>query len=58
MATHSCVESTVRDAADRGFIVEVASDACAAADRAAHQASLNSMSLIARIATVQEILAG
>jgi nicotinamidase-related amidase len=57
VATHSCVESTVRDAADRGFAVEVAADACAAADRAVHQASLASMSLIARIATVQEILA-
>lgn len=58
VATHSTVESTVRDAADRGFCVTVASDACAAADRAAHRASLASMSLIASIGTVAEALAG
>lgn len=56
VATHSVVESTVRDAADRGFAVQVAADACAAADVAAHQASLASMSLIAQVATVDAVL--
>lgn len=56
VATHSVVESTVRDAADRGFVVHVAADACAAADRAAHQAALNSMSLIANVSSVAKVL--
>lgn len=49
VATHSVVESTVRDAADRGFEVWVAADACAAADRSVHQAALASMRLIADV---------
>lgn len=57
VATHSVVESTVRDAADRGFEVRVAADACAAADPAAHQASLASMALIAQVSTVDAVLA-
>ena len=56
VATHSVVESTVRDAADRGFEVWVAADACAAADASAHQAALASMALIARITTVDSLL--
>ncbi len=56
VATHSVVESTVRDAADRGYLVRVAADACAAADPAAHQAALNSMALIADVSDVQTIL--
>ncbi len=58
VATHSVVESTVRDAADRGFVVRVAADACAAADPQAHQAALNSMALIADVSDVDTILAG
>ncbi|MCK9511979.1 MAG: cysteine hydrolase [Pigmentiphaga sp.] len=57
VATHSVVESTVRDAADRGYVVHVAADACAAADRQAHQAALNSMALIANVSQVDAILA-
>ncbi|MBO9329809.1 isochorismatase [Achromobacter sp. HZ01] len=56
VATHSVVEGTVRHAADIGFDVMVAQDACAAADPAAHQASLASMRLIARIGTVADAL--
>lgn len=52
VATHSVVEGTTRDAADRGFEVLVAADACAAADPQVHQASLASMALIARITDV------
>lgn len=55
VATHSVVESTVRDAADRGYAVSVAADACAAGDRSAHAASLSSMSLIAQISAVQDV---
>jgi nicotinamidase-related amidase len=53
VATHSVVESTVRDAADRGFEVFVASDACSAGSPAVHKASLASMSLMAEITDVQ-----
>lgn len=49
VATHSVVESTVRHAVDMGFEVDVAADACSAADLSVHRASLHSMSLIARI---------
>lgn len=56
VATHSVVESTVRDAVDRGFDVTVLSDACAAAQPAIHLASLESMRLIASISDVPGIL--
>lgn len=52
VATHSVVEGSVREAADKGFEVVVAEDACSAGTPAIHQASLYSMSLIAEISTV------
>lgn len=54
VATHSVVESTVRDAADRGFEVSVLADVCAAADPAAHQAALASMRLIADVVSLDD----
>ena len=57
VATHSVVESTVRHAADMGFDVWVAADACAAAETAVHEAALASMRLIASVATVADCLA-
>jgi len=57
VATHSVVENTVRDAADRGFEVRVASDACAAAAPDAHEAALRAMALVAEIGDVAEALA-
>ena len=56
VATHSVVEGTVRDAADRGFEVWVAADACAAASPTTHQSALDSMALVASIATVRDAL--
>ncbi|MNP05606.1 Isochorismatase family protein YecD [compost metagenome] len=56
VATHSVVESTVRHAVDCGFEVMVAQDACAAANPATHQASLQSMGLIAEVAEVNQAL--
>lgn len=56
VATHSVVEGTVRHAADIGFSVMVAQDACASADPAVHAASLASMRLIAQTGTVDEAL--
>jgi nicotinamidase-related amidase len=57
VATHSVVEGTVRDAADRGFEVAVAADACACADQSAHTAALSSMALIAEVSNVDDLLA-
>lgn len=48
VATHSVVESTVRHAVDMGYRVTVPAEACGA-PLETHQASLKSMSLIARI---------
>lgn len=56
VATHSVVENTVRDAADRGFDVRVAADACAAAAPGVHDAALRSMALVAVIGDVAEAL--
>lgn len=52
VATHSVVESTVRDAADRGLEVTVVADACTAAQPDTHEAAIKSMALMARITTV------
>ncbi|MNT85352.1 Isochorismatase family protein YecD [compost metagenome] len=54
VATHSVVEGTVRHAADIGFDVMVAEDACASADLAVHEASLASMRLIAQTGSVAQ----
>ena len=56
VATHSVVESTVRHAVDCGYRVVVPADACASADPAVHQASLNSMSLIANVTSVSQLM--
>ena len=56
VATHSVVEGTVRHAADIGFNVMVAEDACASADPAVHDASLASMRLIAQTGSVAEAM--
>lgn len=57
VSTHSVVENTVRDAADQGFDVRVAADACAAAAPGVHAAALRSMALVATIGDVAEALA-
>ena len=56
VATHSVVEGTVRHAADIGFSVMVAQDACASAEPTVHEASLASMRLIAQTGTVEQAL--
>jgi biuret amidohydrolase len=55
VATHSTVEMTVRHAVDLGYTATVAADACACADRRQHDASLESMRLLAAISTVADI---
>lgn len=55
--TDACVESSARHAAERGFQVHVAEDACAAWEEAFHTASLANLSrYFARIASTAEIL--
>lgn len=54
ISTHSAVEHAARHAADIGFDVIVAEDACCSATRQTHDASLASMSLIATIMTTAE----
>lgn len=55
VATHSVVESTVRDAAELGYEVDVVADACAAAQLSTHDAALASMALMAQVITVQDV---
>ncbi|NYE25175.1 nicotinamidase-related amidase [Pigmentiphaga litoralis] len=57
ISTHSAVEHAARHAADIGFDVIVAEDACCSATRATHEASLASMSLIATIMTTADAVA-
>lgn len=57
VATHSVVEGTVRDAADRGYEIWVAADACSAATSSSHQGALENMALLASISTVQNSFA-
>lgn len=58
VATHSAVEHTARHAADVGYEVVVAADACTAGDPVLHEASLRTLALhVERVATVEEILA-
>ena len=55
--TDACVESSARHAAERGFQVHVADDACAAWEEAFHAKSLANLSrYFARIASTAEIL--
>lgn len=57
VATHSAVEHTARHAADAGYDVVVAADACASGEQELHDASLRALALhVERVATVDEIL--
>jgi nicotinamidase-related amidase len=59
VATHSSVEHTARHAADIGYEVVIAADACAAADPLLHEAGLQTLAVhVERIATVDEIVVG
>ena len=57
VATQSAVEHTARHAADLGYEVVVADDACGSGDPALHEASLMVLAAhVTRIATVDEVL--
>ena len=50
LATQFSVEHTVRDAADRGYLVTVLRDCCASANAAATAAAFEVMSMLAEVA--------
>lgn len=52
VATNSVVEHSARHAADIGYRVIVAADACSAASEAVHDAALFNLSLIGEVSTV------
>lgn len=58
VATNASLESTARAASDLGYRTVVVADACSAGSEAAHNASLESLGLLAEIATTHEVLAG
>lgn len=55
VATNITVEGTARDAVNLGYRSVIVSDACAAASEAAHDATLETFSLLGQTATVDEI---
>lgn len=56
--TNECVETTVRDACDFGYLVMIVSDACATVTPELHDASLQTLrDRYARIVTTEEALA-
>jgi biuret amidohydrolase len=57
ISTNSCVETTARDAADRGYRCVLVDDGCGAAREEFHQATLASFRrLFGRVATTDEVL--
>ena len=57
VATNITVEGTARDAVNLGYRAIIVSDACAAATDAAHDATLETFSLLGQAASVKEIQA-
>lgn len=55
VATNVSVEGTARWAGDLGYRVVVVEDACSAGSLEAHQASIESMSVLAEISTAAEV---
>lgn len=56
VATNSCVEHTARHAADMGYAVTVAQDACSAARPEVHEAALFNIGLIGTVADVDDLV--
>ncbi|MFH1139958.1 MAG: isochorismatase family cysteine hydrolase [Pseudomonadota bacterium] len=55
LITDQCVESAVRDACDRGFLVTLVTDACATYSLERHEASLKALKGYCRQATTAEL---
>lgn len=58
IATNSVVSTTVAHAADAGYFVTVAEDACSSGNPDLHRACMENMKLIADVLTVDEIIGG
>ncbi len=58
VVTHACVETTARDAADRGFKCILVDDACATFSQDVHDATMKAFAIhYGRVATTDEVLA-
>ena len=58
VVTHACVETTARDAADRGFKCILVDDACATFGQEIHDATMKAFAIhYGRVATTDEVLA-
>lgn len=55
VATNITVEGTAREAINLGYRTIVVADCCAAADQAAHDASLATLGMIAEVATADDV---
>jgi len=55
--TEQCVESAVRDACDRGFLVTMVADACTTPSQAAHENSLKAIKGYCRTVDTAELVA-
>jgi len=56
MVTDQCVETTVRDGCDRGFLMTVVEDACAAHDEQRHEESLKGIKGYCRQRSTDELV--
>ncbi|MFD2500166.1 cysteine hydrolase family protein [Rhizorhabdus histidinilytica] len=56
VATNSVVEHSARHAADMGYAVALAADACSAGQPHLHQAALDNIALLGEVSTVAALL--
>ncbi len=57
ISTNMCVESTAREAADRGYVVTLVEDACATTHADLHEATMrNFQRLFGRVMSMKEVL--
>ena len=56
VATNASVEGTARQFSDAGFVTYVVDEACSAATPAAHQASIESLGLVAGVCSLDDAL--
>ncbi|CAH1785512.1 unnamed protein product [Owenia fusiformis] len=56
LVTNQCVESAVRDGADKGFLISVLEDCIATHDQPAHDAALKNMKGFGRIVSYKTIM--
>ena len=57
MITDQCVETVIRDGCDRGFLMTLIDDACAANSEERHRASLAALAGYCRVRTTDQVIA-